>query len=296
MNYRAFDEILETSLDFWEVLPATQEAATVKLIEKEIRPLPKKKTKIWRKGENARFDILPTSWILHWPNIASFQIEHTSKQLFVENHGADIGTLRIFTLSEAFGLLLFQKGCFLLHGSAIQLNNTAHVFVGVPGAGKSTTATAFWQSGHTLLSDDLVAIKFIDNQPFVIPAFPQLKVWKTSLDGLGIPSEGLANSFEGIEKYVINQPFTTFPQQPIPLERITILQKPRSTKPTGNISPIQAPIELVKHFPLPNQLLQRDFLKKHFEQSLNIAKNCQIVSQKRPKDFETLRNFVANYQ
>lgn len=300
-TYKAFGENIETTIDFSGILPETNELATIQIIEKVISQTTTRKTKIWRKGVNACFLSQPMphltnpNYLLLWDGIAAYETPNAST-LYYQNLGCDEGTLRIFTLSEAFGLLLWQKGTFLLHGSAVLNNGFAHVFVGVPGAGKSTTATAFWKAGNIILSDDLVAIQLINNQAYVIPAFPQLKVWKNGLEGLGISAVGLAPSFEGVEKYVVQQDFSTFPQKPIPLKRITFLQKPRSTKPNGTISPLQAPIELVKHFPLPTALLKDAYLKTHFLESLQLAKSVELLNLRRPKNFTALTHFVENYE
>jgi hypothetical protein len=294
-KYRAFGQVIETSINFDDTLPLSDDDATVVFLEKEIHENTLRPTRIWRKGTQATYHKINDKHLLQWNGIAKFCIENETTITY-QNLGCDAETLKLFIFSEAFGIFLWQKGIFLLHGSAIEINGNAYVFVGVPGAGKSTTATALWQAGHLILTDDLVAIQLIDNEPFVIPALPQLKVWRNGLEGLSIVHSTLKQSFEGIEKYLINQPLTTFPSHGVPLKRITLLQKPRSRQTNGKISPLFAPIELVKHFPLPARLLNNDSLKKHFEDSLKIAKKAEIIFQKRPKDFDSLKNFVKNYE
>jgi hypothetical protein len=289
-KYFAFGEVIETDVDFDDTLVQTSAAATIFINESQFEANPRRLTKVHRQGVQARFGLIENDAILVWDTIAKFRI--SENVIEYQSLGADKKTLKLFILSEAIGIVLFLKGNFVLHGSCVLINDKARIFIGEPGAGKSTTATAFWKAGKIILSDDLSVIKFVDKKPYVLPTFPQLKVWEDALGGLGIDTEGLEKSTEGGTKYLIQQPFEKFPVKPIPLESITVLLKKNSRKKEGELSMLQTPTELLKHFPLPTQLLNGEFIKNHFLTSIQLAETIQIKQLKRPHNFEALEEFV----
>lgn len=293
MQYLAFGLTIKTAVNFTGILQPSAAPPDVCIDEGIVLEKAGQQTRLQRRGIRARFGKTETGVVLNWEGVGKFNVSGGSRIVY-QNLGADESTLRLFLLSEVLGIILYQRGLFLLHASAVMVNNEALVFMGVPGAGKSTTATAFGKVGHPVLTDDLVAIQFIDSKPYVIPAFSQYKVWRNALNGLHINSSDLEPSFEGADKFLITQPLETFPQKPVPLRRITILQTPQARIKEERIKPLRAPVELLKHFPLPIQLLTPDYLQQHFGQSLQIAQTKPIQFVKRPSDFESLEGFVRD--
>ena len=115
-------------------------------------------TKIYRANLNARFAQQGSDQLwLNWSPRLSFMALN-GNQLMVDTSLTDEDVISLFTLSEALGLILFQKGYFLLHGSAVRIGADGIVFLGQPGAGKSTTVAAFAQQGCPIISDDLVCV------------------------------------------------------------------------------------------------------------------------------------------
>lgn len=293
MRYLAFGLTLETAINFTGILQPSTAPPDVWIEEGIVSEKVGQQTRLQRRGIRARFGRTEAGVVLNWEGVGKFRMSGGDRIVY-QNLGADEGTLRLFLLSEVMGIILYQRGLFLLHASAVKVNDEALVFMGVPGAGKSTTATAFGKAGHTVLTDDLVAIQFIDSKPHVFPAFSQYKVWKNALDGLRIDAFTLEPSFEGADKFLITQPVETFPQKPVPLRQLTILHAPTARVKNKQIKPLRAPVELLKHFPLPIQLLTPDYLQQHFGQSLQIAQTAPIQFMKRPVDFPALEKFVRD--
>lgn len=291
MRYLAFGLTIETAINFTGILPASTAPPDVWIDEGVVLEKAGQQTRLQRRGIRATFGRTATNIVLNWKGVGAFSMSGGSRIVY-QNQGADEGTLRLFLLSEVMGVILYQRGLFLLHASAVSVHNEALLFMGVPGAGKSTTATAFGKAGHTVLTDDLVAVQFVDSKPYVIPAFSQYKVWRNALNGLQIDTYGLAPSFEGADKFLITQPIETFPEKPVPLRQLTILHAPTARIKDASIKPSRAPVELLKHFPLPIQLLTPDYLQQHFGQSLQIAQTTPICQMKRPRNFKALENYV----
>ena len=293
MRYLAFGLTLETAINFDGVLQPSTASPDLFITEGVVPEKAGQLTRLQRRGIRARFGRAETGIILQWEGVGTFNMLGGDRIIY-QNLGADESTLRLFLLSEVIGISLYQRGLFLLHASAVMVNNEAFVFMGVPGAGKSTTATAFGKAGHTVLSDDLVAIQFLASKPHVVPAFSQYKVWKNALDGLRIDSFSLTPSFEGADKFLITQPVDTFPQECVPVRQVTVLYSPAARIRQGPIKPLRAPVELLRHFPLPVQLLASGYLQQHFQQSLQIAQSTPIQRLKRPGDFMALEDFVRS--
>ena len=77
-----------------------------------------------------------------------------------------------YLLGPVLGLLLRLRGVTCLHASAVTFDDSAVAFAGCEGAGKSTTAAALARRGHSVISDDIVAITERDGAFFVFPAYP----------------------------------------------------------------------------------------------------------------------------
>jgi hypothetical protein len=254
-------------------------------------PAPLQPTNIQRKGLSATFASSSNQYDdchLVWEDKLRFRLLH-GKHMVIENHGQDTDTLSLFTISEPLGILLFQRGFILLHASAVTLpNGQAVIFMGEPGKGKSSTSAAMVQQGRPLLSDDLVAIQVHNDQPFVVPSFPQLKIWKRTVDGLQFDYSQLSKIVEGTNKYAYMD-HSNFDPKPIPLRYIYEL----GASTEALVDKLHTPIELLKYFALPEQMLQSGpHLKHHFETCIGFAHHISIYRKPKMQTFDELRAFV----
>ncbi|MCE7069908.1 serine kinase [Dyadobacter sp. CY327] len=251
------------------------------------------KTQLYRRGVRASFGKdADENLYLHWDNIASFKATN-GNYLYVNALTNDDNLISLFTVSEAIGLILFQRGLFLLHASSVQVGNEGWCFMGTPGAGKSTTAAAFIKAGCKLLSDDLTAIAFHeDGSAYIVPAYPQLKIWDKTVAGLHYSESELHPVSEGVNKFSY-EPKSGFSHEPVPLKKVFFLHRARNRKPLAALSAAEIPTETLKHFPLPSQLLTRDVLKRLFLQSFQCSKSAKLWKKKRPDGFENLEKWVS---
>lgn len=249
-------------------------------------------TPIYRRGIRAKYGKGDEGGLfLHWQDVADFEAKQ-GDTLIVAPQTTDPNLLSLFTVSEALGLILFQRGYFLLHASAVKVGNEAWCFMGNPGAGKSTTAAAFIKGGCSLLSDDLTAISFdSDGAPYIIPAYPQLKIWDNTVNGLDYDRAHLQPVSEGVNKFSF-QPSQEFEHNPVKLNAIYFIHKAKNQAVLKSLSPLEIPIQLLKNFPLPIELLKSETLKQHFAQSFKCAGHAQIWKKRRPDGFENLEKWV----
>jgi len=253
-----------------------------------------RKTSIHRRGIQAYQGTDPDgNFILQWDEVASFKaVGGTS--LIVSPATKDPTLLSLFTISEALGMILFQRGHFLLHASAVKVGNEAWCFMGVPGAGKSTTAAAFIKAGCSLLSDDLTAIRFDENgRAYIIPAYPQLKIWDNSVSGLQYDRSALQPVSEGVNKFSF-RPSGEFDQEPVALGNIFFIHKAKNRPDLKALSPLDVPIETLKNFPLPVSFLKGSYLQDHFRASFHCAKSAGMWRKRRPNGFDLLEKWVQD--
>jgi len=248
-------------------------------------------TTIYRRGIQAFFGQDDDSMYLDWPGVGSFRATG-AKELLVSPVTPDANIISLFTVSEALGLILFQKGYFLLHASAVVVGDEAWCFMGEPGAGKSSTAAAFIKAGCRLLSDDLTAITFDESgNATVIPAYPQLKIWENTVAGLHYDKADLEPVSEGVNKFSY-QPRKQFSTRAVSLKKVFFLHRARNKPAVQQMNVAEIPGEMLRNFPLATELMTGDHLKKHFFQSLQCAKSAELLRKRRPEGFENLEKWV----
>lgn len=147
-----------------------------------------------------------------------------------------------YLLGPIMGTVLRTRGVMCLHGSAVAINDRAVAFVGVSGAGKSTTAAAFARLGYPVLSDDILALADRRSHFFVRPAYPRVRLWPESVAGLFGSVDMLPLMTPNWEKRFLglNAPGYSFQSEPLPLAAIYFLA------PREVVSTIQPVVETVR--------------------------------------------------
>jgi len=100
--------------------------------------------------------------------LAAFQIRHGCEIVVDPIPGAAPVLLRVVLLGKVMAFLQRQRGWLPLHASTVIVDGKGILFLGDSGAGKSSTAAAFHAHGHTVLGDDLGAVKISGGECFVL--------------------------------------------------------------------------------------------------------------------------------
>lgn len=292
--YKAFGLQIHSEIPLPELADGDAGVQADLHIREETFTLPEvHQTMIYRRGIRASFGRDEYALYLDWAGVGAFKAIGGNELVFSRATN-DGNLISLFTVSEALGLILFQKGYFLLHASSVAVGEEAWCFMGAPGAGKSTTAAAFVKAGSKLLSDDLTAITFDDSgKPFIVPAYPQLKIWDKTVNGLQYDKASLAPVSEGINKFSY-QPKEGFSTQVVPLGKVLFLHNNANDIAEQNLAAGEIPGEMVSNFPLPAELLTGDYLQKHFFQSLQCAQWAEILYKRRPEGFAHLEKWVQD--
>lgn len=159
-------------------------------------------------------------------DVAAYHVENGSRITVDACEGAEEGLVRAFLLGAVMGALLYQRGYFLLHGSAVDTDHGAVLFCGRSGTGKSTLAAVFEREGYPILTDDLSAIKHDDQGDLVLyPGYPQLKLWQETLDLMNLSKDdvdGIRQINKARLKFAVPKP-DRYRDEPRPVSHIFIL-------------------------------------------------------------------------
>jgi hypothetical protein len=173
-----------------------------------------------------------------------------------------------YLFGPILGLLLRLRGVTCLHASAVTFKDYSVVFVGPPGAGKSTTAAAFARQGFGILSDDIVALVEQGGAFHVMPAYPYLSLWPDSVNMLYGSPEALPRFLPDWEKrrMDLGSQGTRFEGRPLPLGAIYLLGERRSDPAPylESIRPPSALLALVAET-YANKILDREMRANEFE-------------------------------
>jgi hypothetical protein len=130
-----------------------------------------------------------------------------------------------YLLGPVMGFVLRLHGVVCLHASAVAVGDRAIALVGLPGAGKSTTAAAFASAGFPVLSDDILALADQVTQFLVQPGYPRVNLWPDSVQRLFGSEDALPRITPTWEKRYLplDQNGHHFASSPLPLGAIYIL-------------------------------------------------------------------------
>jgi hypothetical protein len=222
-----------------------------------------------------------------WEEVGSISIRAGREVIIDPYPGVEERLLRLPLLGIAFSVVLHQRGFFELHGSAIEIDGSAAVFMAGKGWGKSTLAAMLYSRGHHLISDDLIAIRFEPSgQPVVIPAFPQLKLLpEAAAFALGDDPETLPPLATGYEKRA-RLGIDRFSQTPVPLKGIYQLDK-GETIALKPLNPQEATVQIIANSFIArcaSTLLEGDAKIKHFQDCMRLIQQVPIYRLERPQD------------
>jgi len=239
--YSAFGLRLRTNLPLTTLLPVSTESAyDVEVWLNSVPPwledLPKADETIWHISLERNEHGEP--WLKIWKIYSGAYLRFAyddGTQFILDRAGSKIWAtwLAPMTLDDAatyllgpvLGVVLRLRGFVTLHASAVSIGRSAIAFLGPEGAGKSTTAAALARRGYAVLSDDIVAVREVDENLLIQPAYPQLKLWPKSVEALYGKEENLpAFSANYDKRYLdLRNDGYSFQEEPLPLRAVYVL-------------------------------------------------------------------------
>lgn len=223
-------------------------------------------------AEEVGAQISPGNFQLNLENGLSIRALNGSEVRIYCPQQVDQSQVRIYVLGSAFGAIAHQRGVLPMHASAIEVDGKGYLFCGKAGGGKSTAVGEFFKRGYRVYSDDLSIVTFDETEPILHQGTVRLKLWKDSLDLLGIAPD-LNRVRQGIEKYSLPMDVAE-PYDPIPIAGLI------------SLNPINLPDPQI--LPIGNKELLRTVLMHTFRQRMvrklgvdvGHFKLCEVLSKK----------------
>lgn len=227
--------------------------------------------------------------------IASYLIRGGSDIEVVPACGAPEVNVRLYLLGSAMGMLLHQRGVLPLHASAVAIGSRAFAFMGPPGAGKSTLAAVLERRGNQVVADDVCAVRLSrSGEPWVSPGLPRLRLWRNSLDALGLEASHYPRSYAGDKRYdKFDVSLGAAAGAPLPLGGVFVLTDgPRvAVERLGGAAAVAA---LVENIYRGSWAAAAGCLQQHWENCLAIASRVPVVVLQRPRDLMAVSGLSAD--
>jgi hypothetical protein len=245
-------------------------------------------------GEDERkLDVGPDQCRLSYDDIGSFRVED-GRRIVVDTVGPEVPATKVFRRlleGQVLGLLCHQRGHLVLHGSAVQVDGAAVVFLGPTGAGKSTTATACYGAGYPLLDDDVVVIRTADTTPMATPGVPQLKLTPKMSNRFDIEG-ATADGESGVTgKTHYRTETTDVDPYGVPLAGCYVLREGPSVS-VESIAGHDALLELVANTYTVGLIDETGTRATHFEQCVDVVTAASVNVLRRPEDIDVLPDIV----
>ncbi len=233
--------------------------------------------------------------LLYWREIGTFLVKKGREVTIDPKPEVDESLLRLVLTGPVLGVLLHQRGFHVFHSSVISEAHSrdAVAFVALKGGGKSTMASAMYNHGYRLMSDDIMAISESNGKTVVQPGFPHTKLWGESVEALVDDAQSLRELAPDADKRgrCVKEGFET---QPTPLKILFVLEFGDEIQ----IRPISGKEALQSILPhwygalFNGELLDLFGRKEHFLQCVNIVKSVPMYTLSRPKSFQVLPDVV----
>lgn len=239
----------------------------------------------------------PELLILKWDFIGSYLIKTGNEVLINPKQSLNDENIRLPILGTIMAMALQQRGCIVLHGSAVLMNGQVVIFAGNKGQGKSTLAAWLNHQGFPLLSDDVCAMDSSDDHPLSIrPAFPWIRLNPDVLSHLGDNPDRYPQVHPEVPKRICDMD-EGFCSAPSPVGAVCILETGEEMK-LEQLHGMAAVKEILTHM-LINRFPENqptELRETIFAQSAKTAQCVPVYRLTRPRDLQLLPETIRLLQ
>lgn len=225
-------------------------------------------------------------WLFHG-SVGAFRIADGRTIAVDPAPDVDPALLRTFLLGPAMGILLRQRGHLTLHGSAVLFGQGAVLFLGISGAGKSTTAAVLRARGCPVIADDVIAIDSRGPQLLTFPASSGLKLDDNSATYAKLPTSENAE-VDHKRSYSTDR---LMAPGPIPVTQVFVLATAEQPA-LEPLSPPDALPEVLRHS-YGARSLQSLHPERHFQQCATLAGRVPVSRLTRSAAFTDLAALIG---
>jgi hypothetical protein len=285
-RYSAFNLGVQSSLLLPELLASAEAKKDITIrVETSERP-----TSDDNLNPDYSYSVTKTKARLYFSQIGAFLVENGREITAQALPNVEERLIRLPLLGAALATLLYQRGKFVLHASAVAVGDGAAIFIGNKGHGKSTTAAMLCSRGHQLLADDIVAIDTEENSRYaVLPGFPQFKLYPDSVTAT------FSHNPEKLEEVGANMVkrslrVENFCQRQLPLRAVFTLGF-RDGVSIRRLASQEAIKYLIVHTYMARfstDWVRNGIAASNLQQSANVAAQVPVYQLERPRDFSAL--------
>ncbi len=278
--YKAYGLIIESALELPEMVKADEKSKID--IKIKFGTVPEELCNAVEKG--VCYQAGKDEFLLKVRNIGKYMVTG-GNEIVIEPVSDELKEeIRLFLLGSALGAMLHQRGMLVLHGSSVCINGKGVVFVGNSGVGKSTTAAAFAKKGYKIMSDDITCINIIDGIPYIIPGFPNIKLWDDAARNFGEDVETLTRVRKELKKYRIGVQ-ESYIDETIPISKVVTLSfiNENGIK-CSKIESLEKIEQLIKNTYRFKYLSAQGGKGEHFKQCAATASKIEMYKIERDKE------------
>ena len=193
-------------------------------------------------------------------------------------------------LGPVLAYWLERSSVSVLHGSAVAVDGRAAVFLARAKGGKSSLVATLMARGHSLLTDDLLAVEPSPDGGFQgRPSYPQMRLWPEQTERFLGNSRGLPLVHPAYSKLRIpvgEGGFGRFARRSIPLAAIYLpeLRAARARPVVEPVSPSAGLVELLRHSFLPRLVEAAGWSARRFGALSRVAESVPFRRLAMPDD------------
>jgi hypothetical protein len=143
--------------------------------------------------------------LLALPGTGRILLENGNRVTFEPDSDAELSPAATVLAGPVQSVLWHQRGLLPLRATGIVVDGRALVIAGVSAVGKSTFAAMLAARGHSVFSDDVCVFRPSGARRMsVLPGIPRLRLWRDSLDLLGLPTDAARRIRRNREEYLVD--------------------------------------------------------------------------------------------
>jgi hypothetical protein len=222
--------------------------------------------------------------------IADYEVRNGNEIRIDLKTNTDLNEFKIFLYGTCFAALLLQNKTVCLHGAGIVKDGKANLFLGYSGMGKSTLTSYFIKQGYQFLGDDVLPLKFDQNQQVQVgTSVPTIKLWEDNLLNLGVTTETGVQIRTDVPKFRYAYR-SQLAEGYFPIGRIFVLNWSNDSTALEwqVLSTIESLFYFREHIYRPQFIDQPDEMQLMLDLITSIATNHQIILINGKKTFESL--------
>lgn len=276
-HYRVHGLLLESEIDLPDLVPASAGEVDVTVLMAPDSDDESDGGEDVASSDFAAFDI---------PSVARYEISDGRHILVQPRTGADPRTIRLFLLGSAMGLLLHQRGLFVLHAAAGVIDGKAVAVTGASGEGKSSFALAIRARGYALLSDDMLVIRHDGAGAHASRAVRRMRLCPDVMTAQGLEPDQFPLSYAPEEDRTKHDVAMGDAPDTVPLAVIVELAEGLPS------------LELLEGADAVDRLMANSFRglmlapgrqrEVHFRSAIALAKTVRVYRLRRPRDLQSL--------